>query len=264
MMVVLILLWSCMFVGVTSFVQPQFILHRPASPSYPPCAAVTEISDITETDLTAEGIAELIEVSFLQSCLQLNQGYIDVLKLFIVAVKVGYERSIPLSELNQLVVDCPVNSAGRDLMAEEKALRVEWMKVVYELLNALNSNSIDSSCILIDDNEDINKRVSQVVKSIVTIQSDLRTEETNSGGEKDAKVALNNLSVEQAIEASGILLELKESTLSDPMGAAFLTNDVRVALTTFQVLQEEELCMEGSSGNTSSKDVPRPPIPGTG
>ena len=98
----------------------------------------------------------------------------------------------------------------------------------------------------------------------MTIQSDLRTEETNSGGEKDAKVALNNLSVEQAIEASSILLELKESTLSDPMGAAFLTNDIRVALTTFQVLQEEELCMEGSSGNTSSKDVPRPPIPGTG
>jgi hypothetical protein len=258
-----------MIAGVTSFVQPQSrIIISPQNRNRSTLCASKEIiptanndSEENEEVLTPEGIAELIEVSFLQSCLQLSQGYIDVLKLFIVAVKAGYERSIPLSELNQLVEDCPVNSAGRDLMAEEKALRAEWMKVVYELLNALNSSPIiDSSCVIIDDNEVINKRVSQVVESMVTIKSDLQTEETNSGGEKDAKVALSNLTVEQAIDASSILSQLQEST-SDLMGTAFLTNDIRVALIAFRVLQEEELCMEGSSGNT--KDVPRPPIPGT-
>ena len=55
----------------------------------------------TKEELTPEIIAEMIEVSFLNSCLQLSQGYVDVLKLFIVAVKSGHELSIPLSELHQ-------------------------------------------------------------------------------------------------------------------------------------------------------------------
>ena len=217
-----------------------------------------------EKELTPSTIAEMIEVSFIQSCLQLSQGYVDVLKLFIVAVKAGYERSIPLNELHQLVQDCPVNSAGRDLMPEEKALRSEWMMMVYELLNALNPDtSVDSS--IVDGKEGDEKRISQIVQGMLDIQNDLQHEEIKTGGQKDATVTLTNLTVEQALEFSESLSKLNKS-ISDPVEKAFFTNDVRVGLMTFRVLQEEKICMQGSSGNTSSsgsEQVPRPPIPGT-
>jgi len=212
-----------------------------------------------EKELTPPIIAEMIEVSFLNSCLQLSQGYVDVLKLFIVAVKSGHELSISLSVLNQLVEDCPVNSAGRDLMKEEKALRIEWMKVVYELLNALNPDTkVDSTTNDCDEGSD--KRISQVVQAMWDIKKDKENEEIKTGGQQDATVAISNLTVEQALECSSILSELNDS-ISDPMDKAFFTNDIRVALMTFRVLSEEELCLEGSAGNTNS--VPRPPIPGT-
>ena len=212
-----------------------------------------------EKELTPPIIAEMIEVSFLNSCLQLSQGYVDVLKLFIVAVKAGYELFIPLSELNQLVEDCPVNSAGRDLMKEEKTLRVNWMKVVYELLNALNPDTnVDSTTNDCDEVSD--KRIYQVVQAMLDIKKDKENEEIKTGGEQDATVAISNLTVEQALECNSILSELNDS-ISDPKDKAFFTNDIRVALMTFRVLSEEELCLEGSAGNTNS--VPRPPIPGT-
>jgi len=214
-----------------------------------------------EKELTPPIIAEMIEVSFLNSCLQLSQGYVDVLKLFIVAVKSGHELSISLSVLNQLVEDCPVNSAGRDLMKEEKALRIEWMKVVYDLLNALNPDTKVGSSTN-DSGEGSDKRISQVVQAMLDIKKDKENEEKKSGGEQDASVAISNLTVEQALECSSILSELNDS-ISDQMDKAFFTNDVRVALMTFRVLSEEKLCLEGSAGNTNSGDVPRPPIPGT-
>ena len=221
-----------------------------------------------EKELTPETIAEMIEVSFLNSCLQLSQGYIDVLKLFIVAVKAGYERSMPLQELHQLVLDCPVNSAGRDLMKEEKELRLEWMKMVYEMLNALNPDlNVDSNDG--SDNDTAMARITTVVNAMLSIQNELKNEENSTGGKQDANVALTTLTVEQAIECSPSLSELNESLNSNPMEKAFLTNDIRVGLVTFRVLEEEKICMQDSAGRSNSgsgddnKGVPRPSIPGT-
>ncbi|KAL7524304.1 hypothetical protein ACHAXR_000515, partial [Thalassiosira sp. AJA248-18] len=204
-------------------------------------------------ELTPPIIAEMIEVSFLQSCLQLSQGYIDVLKLFIVATKSGYELNIPLSELHQLVKDCPVNSAGRDLMKEELELRLEWMRMVYEMLNALNDGNslsgVDCSSIgggdVGDEDEAAasasSKRISTVVQAMLAIQSKIQTEETSTGGKQDATVALTTLTVEQALERSVSLMEMNESLVDNPMEKAFLTNDIRVALVTFRVLEEEKI-----------------------
>lgn len=221
-----------------------------------------------EKELTPATIAEMIEVSFLNSCLQLSQGYIDVLKLFTVSVKAGYETNLPLDELHQLVEDCPVNSAGRDLMKEEKALRLEWMTVVYEMLNVLK-NPGDSS-IVVDSgkNNDSteNERIQQVVRAMLEIQNGVQSEEQSTGGEQDAMVTLNTLTVEQAVERSALLSKVYEST-TDPMAKAFLTNDIRVALMTFRVLEEENVCMQDSAGRTNTggegEGVPRPSIPGT-
>mmetsp|Transcript_32826 Transcript_32826/g.60509 ORF Transcript_32826/g.60509 Transcript_32826/m.60509 type:complete len:322 (+) Transcript_32826:24-989(+) len=228
--------------------------------------STNNVSEEQPEELTPETIAEMIEVAFLQSCLQLSQGYIDVLKLFIVAVKAGYELPLPLEDLHRLVQECPVNSAGRELMKEEKALRLEWMTMVYEMLNALKSDVEVES---VDNDHDAAKfRISAVVQAMLSIQNGLQNEEESTGGKIDATVALNTLSVEQALERSPSLSKLNESLLSDPMGMAFLTNDIRVALMTFRVIEEERVCTEDASGRTTSGagnrgEVPRPPIPGT-
>lgn len=236
----------------------------------------------TSKAVTPETIAEMIEVSFIQSCLQLSQGYIDVLKLFIVAVKIGYEQSLSLHELHTLVTNCSVNSAGRELMTEEKDLRYEWMKMVYELLNALNRNNSDDTFDgSVQDSasdgstngekkKNANTRISGVVQSMLSIQRILLDEESNSGGKQDAIFRMTKLTVEQALAQSQTLSVLYETTSNNPMERAILTNDIRVAILTFRVLEEERVCLQDkvtddsvASDDGMKERVPRPPIPGT-
>jgi hypothetical protein len=213
-------------------------------------------------ELTPETIAEMIEVSFINSCLQLASGYVDVLKLFIVAVKAGYEAGLSLDQLEKLVQGCPVNSANRDLMKEEKDLRREWMLVVYTMLDGLNS--IDGKVIASADANvegTAESRVSNVVSAILNIRQQLELEEEQSGGERDATAALASLSVSEALLRSETLTQMKDACGSNLMEKAFLMNDVSVAILTFKVIEEERLCLEGSSGNMVQP--PQPPIPGT-
>ena len=243
-----------------------------ASSSSAASAATSAPKGEDEKDLTPETIAEMIEVSFLQGCMQLAQGYVDVLKLFIVAVKTGYEKKIPLDELNQLVQDCPVNSAGRDLMKEELELRREWMAVVYGMMEALNNNEMgdlettsDTPPTTASSSNDSSKtRVTQVVDSMLQLQRYLQEEEDQSGGEQDSIVALTNLTVEQALQKLPTLSQLMDELESSPMEKAFLTNDIRVALLTFKVIEEEKICFEDRKGSLGTRsEIPRPPIEGT-
>ena len=77
----------------------------------------------------------MIEVSFVNEVMQLSQGYVDVLKLFIVAVQSGYSPEIPPTKLQKIVDQCPVQSANRPLMPEEIELRKTWMHIVYLVLD---------------------------------------------------------------------------------------------------------------------------------
>ena len=256
--------------------SPQQILTRYTSAPHNSSNKVTHCSTalfgelpISERgdkkELTPEMISEMIEVSFIQSCLQLASGYIDVLKLFIVAVKAGYEAKITLDELEKLVEECPINSANRELMKEEKELRREWMLVVYEMLNGLKSN--DGSGQFREDQgiNAVQTRVYQVVSSILSIQRQLAVEEEQSGGEKDAKTVLASLSVSDVFSRNDALAQMNEAC-GGTMEKAFLKNDITVGLLTCKVLEEEKLCGEGSSGNSravSEEKVPTPPIPGT-
>mmetsp|Transcript_7045 Transcript_7045/g.15214 ORF Transcript_7045/g.15214 Transcript_7045/m.15214 type:complete len:335 (+) Transcript_7045:64-1068(+) len=235
----------------------------------------------SKEEVTPEKVAEMIEVSFLQSCLQLSQGYVDVLKLFIVAVQAGYERRLPLKELIPLVEVCPVNSAGRELMKEEKSLRDEWMLVVYSVLDSLMTrNDVDSSLggngkggdelMLVEDMETTSKkRVRKVVQSVLKIQNQLQTQEIQTGGKQDAIATLSTITVEKAVEMNADLKGMNEEYVDSPMDKAFFMNDVRVALLTCRVVEEEKLCLEGSQGNKKSGSdgngdvIPRPNIPGT-
>lgn len=210
---------------------------------------------VTNEELSDATIAEMIEVSFVRSCLQLSQGYIDVLKLFIVAVKAGYERSLSLTALHALVKECRVESANRKLTSDEEKLRYEWMKMVYELLNALqykrkeddilrdNSNTLVEFEVGKRGGEAGYKRISTIVQSMLTIQEQLVHEEVTSGGSQDATIAMTKLTVDEVMSRSTSLKTLDESLNTDPIGRAFLTNDVRVALVTFRVLEEERVCL---------------------
>jgi hypothetical protein len=253
----------------------------------------TTAAAVTNEELSDKTIAEMIEVSFVQSCLQLSQGYIDVLKLFIVAVKAGYERSLSLTMLHTLVKNCSVESANRKLSSDEEKLRYEWMKMVYELLNALQytqyrmeddmilhntttSNTLVEFEVGKRGGEAGYKRISTIVQSMLTIQEQLLHEEIISGGSQDASLAMTKLTVDDVMQRSVSLKILDESYITDPIGRAFLMNDVRVALVTFRVLEEERVCLLDSAGRTTTTtsnngggsdiimgEVPRPPIPGT-
>ena len=253
-----------------------------ASSSVAPTTAA-EATAVTNEELSDATIAEMIEVSFVRSCLQLSQGYIDVLKLFIVAVKAGYERSLSLTALHALVKECRVESANRKLTSDEEKLRYEWMKMVYELLNALqykrkegdilrdNSNTLVEFEVGKRGGEAGYKRISTIVQTMLTIQDQLLHEEVTSGGSQDATIAMTKLTVEEVMSRSTSLKTLDESLSTDPIGRAFLTNDVRVALVTFRVLEEERVCLLDNAGRTITSsggesemgEVPRPPIAGT-
>ncbi|KAL7484161.1 hypothetical protein ACHAW6_009808 [Cyclotella cf. meneghiniana] len=211
-------------------------------------------------NLTPETIAELIEVSFIQSCLQLASGYIDVLKLFIVAVKAGYEANMSVEVLSKLVEECPVNSAGRLLAHEEKELRREWMLVVYKMLNGLQIHDqiVDTNI----NSQSAEERVSRVVSAILAIRNELELEEEKSGGKQDAVAAMSSLSVDNAIRRSDLLTNLNSLCIT-PMEQALLKSDIRVAVLTCKVLEEEKNCYEGSSSSNTGGEIPKPPIPGT-
>ena len=80
-----------------------------------------------EKKLTPEAIAELVEVTFVNAILQIASGYVDVLKLFIVAVKSAYEMDLEVKVteadgdekgLIEYLDECPVQSAKRPLLPE--------------------------------------------------------------------------------------------------------------------------------------------------
>ena len=179
------------------------------------------------------------------------------------AVKAGYEAGLSLDQLEKLVHDCPVNSANRDLMKEEKDLRREWILVVYTMLDGLKSkDGRVIASVIADANEDGTQesRVSNVVSAILNVRKQLELEQEQSGGKRDAMAALASLSVSDALLRSETLRQMKDACGSNLMEKAFLMNDVSVAILTCKVIEEERLCLEGSSVNIQP---PQPPIPGT-
>ena len=83
--------------------------------------------------LTFSQLVELIELSFLQSCVAMSQGDMGPLKLFIVAVKTAAQQSPSASKLIQAVNDCP--TLGRSLDVQERELRSTWIQAIYQALH---------------------------------------------------------------------------------------------------------------------------------
>ena len=98
-----------------------------ASPNPPP-----------KPSLTAPMVAEMVETTFVNACMQLSSGYVDVLKLFIVAAKAGYELGLTIPQLQLELSSCKSQSAGRPLLAEEVELRSVWISLVYLTLERVS------------------------------------------------------------------------------------------------------------------------------
>ena len=96
-------------------------------PNRPPGIDPTQLPDAS----TASGVAQILEVTFVNACMQLATGYVDTLKLFIAAALTAYERGFTVNALSLELAQCPTQTAGRPLMQEEVELRTVWLSLVY-------------------------------------------------------------------------------------------------------------------------------------
>ncbi|GAX14106.1 hypothetical protein FisN_8Hh057 [Fistulifera solaris] len=117
--------------------------HLPSRLFLSPDASDAKRSDNPE--LTVSKIAELVDLSFVPACLQLAEGYVDVLKLMIAAVQSAYVQGIPPALLIQEINALTTPGAGRPLMPEEEQLRNEWIQIVYITLQTLKYKNLPHS-----------------------------------------------------------------------------------------------------------------------
>ena len=201
--------------------------------------------------LTPAKIGEMIEVTFVNGVMQLSQGYIDVLKLFIVATKAAYEQGIPIASLLKEVEACPVQSANRPLMEEEAALRSSWMNVVYLVLEKVGHGTDDVAV-----GGTIDEAARRKYGAIVNALADARRKQEEEGSKSDKIASLTLDAILEMGKSSGMSFDGLH--LDDAMEKAIAQQCVKVMKVVFTVLDEERLCYEeGGAG-----PAPRPPIPG--
>lgn len=158
-------------------------------------------------------------------------SYVDVLKLFIVSIKSGYELGILPLELIQRVDAVERKAAGRELMVEEIRLRNTWIQVVYLVLSKAGYSSPNVSVTDSIDN------------TIVAAYSDriaMLVKRRESGEDFRAD-------------------DLIDADVDDPAEGVIMAQSLRVVWLTLVVMEEEERC----NSEFARQDAPmRPQIPG--
>jgi len=206
-------------------------------------------NDKKEKELSPEKVAELIEVSFVNGVMQLAQGYVDVLKLFIAAVQSGYALGMSPGYLLEVVDNCPGQSANRPLMEEEVQLRTTWIQVIYLVLDYVHYKNMHLADLDKDNGKGntVDVTVSETYAGAIPILSQAH---------KDG----------QPFEAEAILELCKDvlpsSANNGPLEKAILLQSLRVIWLSFTALQEEAQCFEDKAPYQPSPDKPQPPIPG--
>jgi len=193
----------------------------------------SEESQEQQESITVEKLTEMIDTTFVNACMQLAKGYVDVLKLFIVSAKSGYELGIDPLELIQNVDAIENKAAGRELMPEEIELRNTWIQVVYFVLQQTKHNSANDEGMSID------------TKIAFSFQSKFETlQKRKRDGEESFRV--DDSLIDSSVEL-------------DPLKTAIMTQSLRVIWYTLIVLEEEERC----NTEFARQDAPMtPPIPG--
>jgi hypothetical protein len=216
------------------------LLGRRRNGSIMPCATSDVTSSNTdnnrkeEEELTPERVAELIEVSFVNGVMQLAQGYVDVVKLFIASVLSAYKMGMTSTELLKTVASCPDQSANRPLMEDEEELRSTWIQVVYLVLNHVGYNGARP---LLEENTSY-QVVQEKYAAAIPILKEMKQQD-------------------QKLEATTIFDKLSMDPPKNPLEEAIFLQTLRVASLTFMVLDEEAQCVADKAPLKS-----QPPIPG--
>jgi hypothetical protein len=193
--------------------------------------------------------------------MQLAMGYVDVLKLFIAAVKAGYDMGLSPIELIAKMDDIPNPTAGRPFLPEEVTLRNTWIQVVYMTLAAststssLAASSTDTTAstsiapaadvdMILDDN------IQVTYGSILPIMTAMKT----SGESLDIHSFLERHYQQQQ----------QHFDFHDATQKAIVTHSLRVMWITLTVLEEEDRCLGEFARPDGSSPImpPTPPIAG--
>lgn len=179
---------------------------------------------------TPAGIAELLEVSFVNACLQLSTGYVDVLKMFIASAMSGYELGFALDSMQQELSVCKKQTAGRPLMKEEEELRHLWYSLVYSTLSSLG-HPTRTAAVVESIPDEIRSEYGPLIDKVVQAHKDDKS-----------------MSVEE-------VMQFDKAGLTE-MEKALRAQSMRVVTITFDVLAESAEARSGAA------QPPPPPIPG--
>ena len=213
--------------------------------------------------LSPQQITELVEISFIQACLSLAQGYVDTLKLFIVAVKASYEQQ-ERRDVQQLIANvnaCPQLTANRPLLPEEQALRSTWIQAVHLMLGHIQHHAAATAVSSVAASASTND--SSALGATHAIDPQIRDvytpilEEIVAASKVRSKVWNTNDFVLSHRD------DLPDSIWADPVEMAIVSQTIKVMYYTLVVLAEERLA------NLEEDDdmpiVAKPKIPrGTG
>ncbi|GAX11965.1 hypothetical protein FisN_8Lh057 [Fistulifera solaris] len=180
-------------------------------------------------ELTLFKIAELVDLSFVPACLQLAEGYVDVLKLMIAAVQSAYVQGISPTLLIQEINALTTPAAGRPLMPEEEQLRNEWIQIVYITLQTLDYKNLNHS---------FPTEVEQTFGKVAPVLIRRRQLSTEWKGQEVWETCSQFFATQQK---------------------ALVLQSLRVLWVTLTVVEEVERC----EGEFAKMDAPlKPPIPG--
>jgi hypothetical protein len=161
-----------------------------------------------------------------------------VLKLFIVAVKAGYELNMAPDEVIQRVDNVPQQSAGRNLMPEEIMLRNTWIHCIFLLLESLKHEKIKSG-----DSQTETAAIDVYVQTTFLPDLLVDMKDRHDNGE--------------TFQLDALLEKYSFPNMEDPTEKAIVSQSLRAIWFTYTVLKEEKICFEEKSGLKA-----QPPIPG--
>lgn len=246
---------------------------------------------------TPSGLAEVLECTFVNACMQLSSGYVDVLKLFIAGCIACYERRFTLTVMNDALNSCPVQTANRRLMDEEVNLRSQWLSVVYMTLESMGYRNNDddgkpatneeateqslTSSLSASIATDVRVKYTPYISIVGDMYKKMVMQEDGSGSTPSS--LLLSLSVEdlmkrqqqqqqQQIEESSSPVPTPKVDMTPFEEAIFLQSLRVVTLTPVVVIESMEASASSSSSVASTKTTngtnsgavmpPTPPIPG--
>ncbi len=209
--------------------------------------------------LTIDKISILLELTFIEACLQIATGYVDVLKLFLATLKAAYDQRIPIPTLVDAVATADVerNSANRPLTSEEINLRTLWMNLSYltlEYLHRIESRGNDGSDLAFDSNIDeaLQESLSVSISTRGTYKYIVEEKVLQFLGRGSNNNNNNNNNIDQNAVMG----------MDDTAQAAMMMYSLKIIDLILVVVKEERVANDSGGLDGNGIGPPRPNIPG--